>query len=297
MAAAAPSACSLELDDIIVNDMPFVFPRYLRPIVGVDSAVGGWYFEAPAMLGLVAAVNPGDTVYDVGMSWGVVTCVLSRLVGEDGRVHAFEANPQVVTGAREFIAANGFAPRVTLTLACAGDVTGHPAKFHIVPGANSVASTRNRDIQAFHTDAWPVLIPTVSLDYYSALDGKPPSCIKIDVEGSEYLVLRGAERLLGTHQPILVLETHGKEIDGIGGSVAEVCDLLADIDYDFYDLAAAAAADPKEFAAAHEEKIGYLLASPRSARDRITARLTEAKALMREPYRFPAPEPLPAPVE
>ncbi len=285
---SAPShslTSSLELDDIVVNDYPFVFPRYLRPIVGVDSTMGGMYFEAPAMRGLLAVVTPGATVYDVGMSWGVFTCILSRLVGERGHVHSFEANPEVLRGAREFIAANGFAPRVTLVLACAGDISGHPVRFHVVPGASSVASTRNRDIEAFHSDAWPVMLPSISLDYYSALQG-PPSCIKMDVEGSEYVVLRGAERMLAEHHPYLVLETHGTEINGIGGSVAEVCALLSDLAYDLFDLEGCALTEASVFAREHGEKLGHLLAAPRGERARLEARLEELKAAIAPPYRL-----------
>lgn len=284
---AAPSlSASLELDDIIVNDHRFVFPRYLRPIVGVDSNLGGMYFEAPAMRGLLATVAPGDTVYDVGMSWGIFTCILARIAGEKGHVHAFEANPEVLRGAREFIAANQFAPRVTLVLACAGDITGHPVRFHVVPGASSVASTRNRDIQSFHADAWPVMLPSISLDYYAALQPSPPACIKMDVEGSEYLVLRGAERLLADHHPYLVLETHGQEIEGVGGSVGEVCRLLAGLDYDLFDLEECALADPEAFARAHGGKIGYLLAAPKAVRQRMEAKLGELKAAIAPPYRL-----------
>lgn len=288
MSAPAP-APTLELDDIVVNDFPFRFPRYLRPIVGVDSRLGGMYFEAPAMRGLLATVSPGDIVYDIGMSWGVFTCILSRLVGPEGRVHSFEANPEVLRGAREFIAANGFAGQVTLTLACAGELSGHPVRFFVVPAASSVASTRNRDIQAFHSDAWPLQIPSIALDYYvaSAGAGKPPACLKIDVEGSEYLVLRGAERMLAEHHPYLVLETHGKEVDGIGGSVAEVCDLLAALEYDLYDLEECAPVEAAAFAAAHVEKIGYLLAAPPAARATLEPKLAALKAVIRDPYPLP----------
>ncbi len=111
-----------------------------------------------------------------------------------------------------------------------------------------------------------------------------PSQNGFDVEGSEYLVLRGAERMLAAHHPFLVLETHGKEIEGIGGSVAEVCGLLSGLDYDLFDLVECALADPQAFAAAHEEKIGYLLAAPKSSRGRLNERLAELKAAIREPY-------------
>jgi FkbM family methyltransferase len=53
-------------------------------------------------------------------------------------------------------------------------------------------------------------VTSVSLDDF-ARDHPAPRVVKIDVEGAELRVLRGAERLLREHRPILVCELHGRE--------------------------------------------------------------------------------------
>ncbi len=56
-------------------------------------------------------------------------------------------------------------------------------------------------------------MPTTTLDTLIEEDViRPPQLIKIDVEGAEAKVLRGAARLLAQHRPIVLLATHGREV-------------------------------------------------------------------------------------
>jgi FkbM family methyltransferase len=63
-----------------------------------------------------------------------------------------------------------------------------------------------------------------------------PDLVKIDVEGYELAVLRGARRLLAGSRPVLFLEIHPQRIAELGGSLAEIAGLLAELGYRIFDL-------------------------------------------------------------
>jgi FkbM family methyltransferase len=63
-----------------------------------------------------------------------------------------------------------------------------------------------------------------------------PDLIKIDVEGYEFNVLLGAERVLREHRPTLFLELHPAEMARFGHTTVELVSLLAGMGYQFEDL-------------------------------------------------------------
>ena len=100
----------------------------------------------------------------------------------------------------------------------------------------------------------------MALDDYCEREGVVPRCIKLDVEGSEYLVLRGGRRLLEKHRPVLLVETHGLEVNGIGGSVAELCRMLEGVGYVLRDPVTGEGVTGAEYGREWGERIGYFLA-------------------------------------
>jgi FkbM family methyltransferase len=64
-----------------------------------------------------------------------------------------------------------------------------------------------------------------------------PDLVKIDVEGYEIAVLRGASRTLREDRPVLFLEVHPDRIVHLGGSMDEIAALLDDFRYAVFDLA------------------------------------------------------------
>lgn len=116
----------------------------------------------------------GGRAFDIGAASGVQTLALARLTGTT--VVAFERDQQALEALRRNAAANphyGFLLEVEERFV--GDTT--------VPGQ------------------------TTTLDDYLA-GHEPPTMLKIDVEGAEVDVLRGARRLLAEHRPHLLIETH-----------------------------------------------------------------------------------------
>src|SRR5207245_4873141 len=133
----------------------------------------------------------GCVFYDVGAHIGLFSLIASRLVGSTGAVFAFEPDVENVGILQQHIDRNAASNVRTVQSAvwsASGDVEFRPAVR---------ASSRNTGAVATDRDsaAGRVMVPAVALDDF-AIDHPAPHLIKIDVEGGEVDVLRGAERLL-----------------------------------------------------------------------------------------------------
>ena len=74
-------------------------------------------------------------------------------------------------------------------------------------------------------------VPQVTADSVCKDHSFAPTHVKIDVEGFEEEVVRGAKEMLLRHRPVVFLELHGDIISDRGRSAATVLDLLADAGY------------------------------------------------------------------
>jgi FkbM family methyltransferase len=83
-------------------------------------------------------------------------------------------------------------------------------------------------------DGAAVAVPMQSVDELCAELDFHPDLVKIDVEGYELAVLAGARATLGRYRPHLFLELHPQRLRELGGSVAEVVELLAGLGYAFH---------------------------------------------------------------
>jgi len=93
-------------------------------------------------------------------------------------------------------------------------------------------SWHHLEVCAEEPDGATVLsVPMRTLDDLCAERGFWPDLVKIDVEGYELPVLRGARRLLSETHPTLLLEIHPTRLQALGSSTAELFDLLAELGY------------------------------------------------------------------
>lgn len=235
-----------------------VVPAEFAGIVPVSPSAEDFPFEADAFLALRACISEGDEVLDDGASFGFMTALMAKLGAK--RVWSIEPYPEALALGQLLAGVNQIEQRVGFRNTLVGEAPREGVDFWQVPGFLSVASTRNPEIRLFHPDASKRSLPMIALD---DLKLTRPTVIKIDVEGSEYQVLRGAKRVLAEFSPDLVIETHGLEIDGIGGDIQALCGMLAGFGYELWDLKTSAAVSPAAYAAAYREASGQLLASKR----------------------------------
>ncbi|MGH9225048.1 MAG: FkbM family methyltransferase [Acidimicrobiales bacterium] len=151
----------------------------------------------PEMPFVLDYLRPGDVMVDVGANVGLYTLLAASVGGVN--VIAFEPNAGARARAAANVARNGLAHQVDLRAEAVADVAG-PADFTTGWGP------MNRLIDGGSDAAEQVEVVT--------LDGAVPApitLVKVDVEGEELAVLRGADRLLRTSRPALILEANDPE--------------------------------------------------------------------------------------
>jgi FkbM family methyltransferase len=136
------------------------------------------------------AVRPGMTALDVGANVGAYSLLLGQWVGSSGAVFAFEPAPAAHDGLQRHIRLNGLDAIVTPLRAAAGAASA-TARFVVEStGGESRLAT------AADATATTVDVPVTTIDEFCAREHVTPDFIKIDVEGAELDVLRGARETI-----------------------------------------------------------------------------------------------------
>lgn len=197
-------------------------------------------YEASVLRAVERFVAPGNYCIDVGANVGAVTLALARRVGPSGRVLAVEPGPPYVARLRRNLQANPrLMDRVVILQAGLSDAEGsllwRPDPQHPF----------NAGLSQVHGAAVPdeLLVSVTTLDAAVAEQkGDSVDFIKIDVEGMELEVLRGARRTLELLRPIVLFETleifrtsHWL-VNGIADVFAEIEYFLHRLDYRLCDL-------------------------------------------------------------
>jgi FkbM family methyltransferase len=166
-------------------------------------------YELELQESLQELVKPGMTAYDVGANIGYISLMLARLVGESGKVFAFEALPSNTKRWQGNVDLNGLGGRMQLFCGAVAD-SNSPLRFlvHASGGMGKAAGSAGRE-NAYQDE---IEVPGLSLDEFVFGQGNPPpQIIKMDIEGGEVLALPGMCRLLQEARPSLVMELHGQE--------------------------------------------------------------------------------------
>lgn len=178
----------------------------------------------PEVCHLMARVaKPGNYVIDGGANVGFFTVLLSKLVGPEGLVLAFEPGANNLFKLDENIKLNGCAnievvrkplwsePAIVGLHLCADG-----SKNSLEPHAGS-CGVQSMEAAVLH-------------DYSPDQMDRQLSLIKLDIEGAEEMALRGGKDLLGKC-PYIVMELNIEALPKFKSSPAQICDFLRDYGY------------------------------------------------------------------
>ena len=153
-----------------------------------------------ALLGILRA---GQVVFDIGANIGYYTILASQQVGPLGRVLAFEPYARNVKYLERHVSLN-HADNVTIVpVACAE----RSALERFVMGTDSATGHLSSESTA-REEGKTLIVPAAAVDDLVRAFGLMPDVMKVDVEGAEERVLRGAAKTLADARPILLLAVH-----------------------------------------------------------------------------------------
>lgn len=177
------------------------------------------------MKSFIQTLAAGTQFLDVGAHWGVFSLVAMKAGGHGSRAICIEASDQAAKVLCENLCLNQVQNLVSVVNSACGDKVGElrmlttgagGADYFVVPAEERPDT---------------ITVPQVTADSVCDSAHFQPTHMKVDVEGFEEEVLRGAKRVLSQFKPHLFLELHGDIIHRRGKNPEVVLDLLQDAGY------------------------------------------------------------------
>ena len=181
---------------------------HYREDVGLTTLLGGG-FERTELEQALRLARPTTTAVDVGANVGVYTVVLARAISQEGSVLSFEPEPSNVERLRANVERNGLT-NVEIHPVALADRAGQ-AVLHL---ATDGMYHSTGDVYEERATGRDLPVSTLTLDDVWERAGAPTvSFVKVDTEGTELDVLRGAEGLLRAESPALLVEDRDSRIE------------------------------------------------------------------------------------
>jgi FkbM family methyltransferase len=209
--------------DELTVPLPAGLDLYLTGIKSHDS-------EIRLVKYLIKHVRNDSTVFDIGAHIGYFSLVCGN-VAKAGKVHTFEPSSDSYKTLLKNL--DNLSNSILINKAVA-DSTGE-IEIYQLPQLYSEFDTTVEDSL---TDELKVLatkhvIQSTSIDDYCFEANYKPDFIKIDVEGAEYSVLKGAMRTLKGHGPTIAMEVRKDNYDVLYGNIPQ---LMNELNYQFYSI-------------------------------------------------------------
>lgn len=219
--------------ELTVKDMPGI-KMYLDPddqvITPTILVTGSWEQNETALF--LRTVKPGDTVVDAGANMGYYTIIGSRLVGEKGRIYAFEPDPSNFALLEKNVKLNG-CTNVVLERKALSDRKGTLKLF--------IARENRGDHRIYQPEGESrssIDVEAVRLDEYLREHKTGIDVLKMDVQGAEGHILDGLTGLLEDRKdgPTIFMEVWPHALRGMGTDASGMLRKLESHHYTFYNV-------------------------------------------------------------
>jgi FkbM family methyltransferase len=204
-------------------------PRDPMSLLGMPLRGG---FEPECTFLLTKLIREGDIAFDIGANFGWYSCHLAQIVGEAGRVHIFEPT-NAIDELKSNLTLNRLESRCVLNQVALGEKEGTETLFIPEKLGTAFASLREHSYSRTRS----ICVPVQRLDdYVTANKIRDIAFMKADVEGAEYLVLKGAENVLKQYSPVIMLELQKVHTEYFGYSPEELISYLEGLGYHLFEI-------------------------------------------------------------
>jgi FkbM family methyltransferase len=185
------------------------------------------FFEVMEVMLMGGMIKKGGVVLDIGANIGFHTLMFARLVGDKGKVYAFEPDPTNFALLEKNVRANGY-QNVELVRKALSDENGRIQLY---------LSKNNKGMHRIYKSRYcgeSIEVDVVRLDDYFERYGSAISFIKMDVEGAEMAVLKGMSTLLRKNRAPMLIEFAPYALKEFGTESGALLNLIEGYGYKFY---------------------------------------------------------------
>jgi len=176
-------------------------------------------------------LEKGDTIVDVGANFGWYSTLFSRCSCPGGKVMSYEPSPYSLKNLTNNIELNGMEGSIQVRPVCVGEFSGTIALEQDTASESGLAH-----IVQYKADT-TVDVPIVTLDDELSSEIGNIAYIKIDVEGHELSVLKGAYNILcAVDQPVIQIELNDEALERAGCSRTDAVQFLKSLGYSFWEV-------------------------------------------------------------
>ena len=197
-----------------------------KDVIIAPGLVGNYYEKIELdILERLSAIS--SSFVDVGANLGLYSCIAANKMPSGGKVIAFEPVPENLGYLRRNLELNKQTSQITIEEQAVGQARG-TIQIYLLEGSTCRHSPSAKNVFNSTTS---ITAPVISLDEYvqRKLPARPIKMIKIDVEGYEVAVLRGAHKTLREDKPTLFIEFVPENLLNCGFSPDEFLDLIFEI--------------------------------------------------------------------
>lgn len=192
------------------------------------SIYNNWERENFQLETMKKIVKEGDFVVDVGANIGFYTLILAKLVGDEGKVFAFEPHPMNVSLLKKNIKANNYENVIVIERAISNEKKN--MKLYIdnqsIACSSLVCLTDSHDTN--------IIVEVNTLDNYFKY--MKINFMKIDVEGFEGHVIEGSKKIIKNNNVKIMTEICPPALEGSGFGQENYLKLLKEQGFNLYNI-------------------------------------------------------------
>lgn len=212
---------------VLDNGLQLKYTNKLNSVSAIMLSHGR--YEALEIELVCANLSDDSVFFDIGANVGLYSLSVAYRIRRVG-IHAFEPVPDTVLGFRDNLSRNGLDGRVILNQLAVGETDG---QVYITSDHHSSNYLIHSD-----SDEKKIEVGCTSLDKYVRDNSiQRVDVMKVDVEGREFSVLKGAVDSLERFRPIVIVELMETPSDFFDRKVEpfrETINLMVSLDYEYY---------------------------------------------------------------
>ena len=205
-----------------------IFRGYLKGYKFIVSENSGWSpilgrWEPESHRIFARMIKPGQTVFDLGANNGIHSLLFAKLVGNTGKVFAFEPLPENIAEIEKNSTLNGISNIKVVRAAVSdkdGTATFYLGRYNKQGSIVGIGSQTGQEVE----------VRLITLKTFIEKEKIKPDFVKIDIEGAESSALAGFGSLIEQCKPVFFIELHTPEQDEKVGKI------LQQYNYDVYRL-------------------------------------------------------------